>query len=444
MLRPAPGHWRPTRLDLLLSLAVTIAGLVESFGRQGPDYGQIHDPVPWAAGAVAAGTTLLARRRFPAVMLLVLIAIGLAVRHVTDDGYYAAWHLYSMLILIHTVASARELRSPQGAMGLGCVLGAYVFLLTLNGGDVAETMISAIFVGVAYGSGILLRRQIDQTLRLTEHATRLEVEREERARRAVEGERARIARELHDVISHNVSVMTLHAGGVRMLLGTERERERDMLSGIEEAGREAIRELQLMLGVLRDSGDHGSEPFRPDLARLDELVHQVRGTGLDVSLRIAGEPRPLPPEVGLSAYRVIQEALTNVRKHAGGAGARVVVTYGRDELVAEVVNDGAEAGGSVSVSGSAGLDPGGEPCGPDGQGPTGRGADGRDSAGHDLGGSGLERGDPAGRGSGGGHGLIGMRERTATHGGELSAGPLPDGGYAVAARFPLRVSVEAG
>ncbi|GII04425.1 two-component sensor histidine kinase [Planobispora takensis] len=448
MLRPAPGHWRPTWLDLLLSLAVTVSGLVESFGRQGPDYGQIHNPVPWAAGAVTAGVMLLARRRFPAIMLMLLVAVGLVLRHVTDDGYYAAWHLYSMLILIHTVASARELRSPQGAAGLGCVLGAYAFLLTLNDSDIAETMISAIFVGVAYGSGILLRRQIDRTLRLTERATRLEVEREERARRAVEEERARIARELHDVISHNVSVMTLHAGGVRMLLGTrgEHDREREMLSGIEEAGREAIRELQLMLGVLRGSEDHDSEPFQPDLDRLDELVQRVRGTGLEVSLLIAGEPRPLPPEIGLSAYRVIQEALTNVRKHAGGAGARVVVAYGRDGLVAEIVNDGTGAG--WSESGPTGRDPGGEPREPTGRDPAGggpddRGPDGRGPGGHGPDGRGPGGHGPDGRGPGG-HGLIGMRERTAMHGGELSAGPLPGGGYAVVARFPLGVPMETG
>ncbi|GGS93008.1 two-component sensor histidine kinase [Planobispora rosea] len=417
-LRERLGDWWPTRLDLLLSLAVAIAGLVESFGRQGPEPGQVQHPVVMAAGAAAAGTLLLFRRRFPAIMLLVLIATGLAVRVVAGEGYYAAWHFYSTLILVHTVASAAELRSRRGLAGLGCVLAAYAFLQTLQSNDVAEVMISAIFVGVAYGSGILLRRQIDRTLRLAERTTRLEVEREERARRAVEEERARIARELHDVVSHNVSVMTLHAGGVRMLLGDDRARERDMLLGVERAGREAIEELQLMLGVLRDYGGPGPGPetHRPGLDRLDELLAQVREAGLDVRLRTAGEPRPLPEGLSLSAYRVVQEALTNVRKHAPAARAGVVIGYGPAELVVEVVDDGAAPAPDAVAPASGGGEPADRGHGP--------------------------AADESGSGSGsrqapGGHGLIGMRERVAMHGGELSAGPVPGGGYRVAARFPL-------
>ncbi|GIH77807.1 sensor histidine kinase [Planobispora longispora] len=404
-LRERLGGWWPTRLDLLLSLAVGVAGLVESFGRQGPASGQVQHPVAMAAGAIAAGALLLFRRRFPALMLLALIATGVAVRTVTGDGYYAAWHFYSTLILVHTVASASELRSRRGLAGLGCVLAAYAFLQTLQSNDLAEVMISAIFVGVAYGSGILLRRQIDETLRLAERTTRLEVEREERARRAVEEERARIARELHDGVTHNVSVMTLHAGGVRMLLGDDRERERDMLIGVERAGRDAIEELQLMLGVLRDYGGSRPEAHRPGLDRLDELLAQVREAGLDVRLRTDGEPRPLPPGLGLSAYRVIQEALTNVRKHARAARADVVIGYGPAELVVEVVDDGA-APVLDAVAPTAG-----------GGGPAGGGHGPRQAA--------------------GGHGLIGMRERVTMHGGELSAGPVPGRGYRVAARFPL-------
>ncbi|GAA3139482.1 histidine kinase [Planomonospora alba] len=393
-LRERPGGGRPTRMDLLLSLAVVVTGLVESFGRQGTGPGRIADPVPLAAGAVAAGLLLLLRGRSPMAVLLALTATGVAVGWVTDTGYYAAWHFYSTLILVHTVGGAAEPRSRRGLAGLGCVLAAYAHLQTLQSNDVAEVMITAIFLGAAYGSGILLRRQTDRTLRLAERAARLEAEREERARRAVAEERARIARELHDVVSHNVSVMTLHAGGVRMLLGGDpaRGRERDMLLGVERAGRAAVGELQLMLGVLREGGA-GPEAPQPDLDRLDELVEQVRDTGLDVRLRITGERRPLPPGLGLSAYRVVQEALTNVRKHARAARADVVLAYGPGRLRVEIVDDGAGTGAG-------------------GEGP-------------------------------GGHGLIGMRERAAMHGGELSAGPLPGGGYRVAAGFPLDAP-EAG
>ncbi|MER6173160.1 histidine kinase [Streptosporangium sp. NPDC001681] len=403
MLRRLLGDWRPTRLDLLLSLAVGITGLVESFGRQGSQPGQISDPVPLAVGVVVTGTLLLLRRRFPTTLLLALISIGLAVRAVAGHEYYAAWHFYSTLILVHTVASAAELRSRRGLAGLACVLAAYVGLQmqVFQSNDIAEVMITAVFMGVAYGSGILLRHQIDRTLRLAERAIRLEMEREERARLAVAEERTRIARELHDIVSHNVSVMTLHTGGVRMRLGEDHKLERDMLLGVERAGREAVEELQLMLGVLRGTGDPDPGASQPGLERLDELVTQVREAGVDVRLRITGEPRPLPPGLALSAYRVIQEALTNVLKHSPAAGADVVIAHSLTGLDVEITNDG--TGGGRGSDGQR----------PDGQRP-------------------------------GGHGLVGMRERTAMHGGELSTGPVPGGGYRVVARFPLDASATTG
>ncbi|MFD2357099.1 sensor histidine kinase [Nonomuraea ferruginea] len=224
--------------------------------------------------------------------------VGIGVREVTEAGYYAAWHFYSTLILVHTVASAAELRTRRGLAGLGCVLLAYGYLQTFQHNDVAEVLISAIFVGVAYASGILLRRQIDQTLRLARQATRLEVEREERARQAVAGERVRIARELHDIVSHNVSLMTLHTGGVRMMLrdDPDRERERTLLTGVERAGREAIEELRLMLGMLRSPGGTAAEPHATGLDRLDALVAQIHEAGPAVEVRVEGEARPVPPQ----------------------------------------------------------------------------------------------------------------------------------------------------
>ncbi|MFC7645056.1 sensor histidine kinase [Streptosporangium lutulentum] len=198
-------------------------------------------------------------------------------------------------------------------------------------------------------------------------------------------ERNRIARELHDVISHNVSLMTLHTGGVRMLLGDDRARERDLLLGVERAGREAVEELRLMLGMLRGADGNDPEALQPSLDRLNDLVAQVGKAGLEVRLRIVGEPYPLSPGLDQSAYRVIQEALTNVIKHAHAAKAEVVIGYDRAELSVEVTDDGI--------------------------------------------------GHPPGGGHGTGHGLIGMRERTAMYGGALVTGPVPGGGYRVSARF---------
>ena len=257
--RLALQGWRPTLLDLLLSLAVVVAGLVESFGRQGPLPGQIDHPAPLAAGAVAAGALLLFRAQVPDDHA----APADRGRLCGTDGHRRrllrrlAFLLHA--ILVHTVASAAELRSRRGLGGLVCVLTTYGYLQTFQHNDMAEVLISAIFMGVAYAGGILLRRQIDQTMRLTAHTTRLELEREERARWAVTEERNRIARELHDVISHNVSLMTLHTGGVRMLLGDDRARGARPAARRRTGRREAIEELRLMLGMLRGADGNGPE-----------------------------------------------------------------------------------------------------------------------------------------------------------------------------------------
>ncbi|MER6515038.1 histidine kinase [Nonomuraea sp. NPDC001636] len=384
----------PTWADLLLSLAVTVAGLVESLGRQGIGYERIENPAPMAAGAILAGVLLLFRRAFPMTALLTLTALGFTLQRLTIGEYYAAWHFYSTLILLHTVASAAESRSRRGIAGLGCLLVAYAQLQIMPHVDVPEVLITGIFVGVAYTSGILLRRQMDRTARLAQLSTRLEMEREERTRWAVAEERARIARELHDIVSHNVSLMTLNVGTVRRMLGDspERERERALLLGVEQAGRETIGELRLMLGMLRFSGDGDSLTPQPGLDRLDELVAQVREAGPQIELRIIGTPTPLSPGLDLSAYRLIQEALTNVLKHASASGVDITISYGPAELSILVINDGAGSDGD---------------------------------------------------GDGGGHGLIGMRERTEMHGGELTAGPIVGGGYRVFARFPLSDPVTA-
>ncbi|GAA4063057.1 sensor histidine kinase [Nonomuraea soli] len=380
---PARGR-RPSRLDVFLSLSVTAAGLVESYGRRGGSPGEIGSPHLFAAGTLAAGALLLVRNRFPITALLVLIAVGEAVVQLSPGtAYYAAWHLYSMLILAHTIAAAYDLRSRHGIAGLGCVIGAYIFLQTLEITDVPEMLITAIFLGVAYGSGILLRRQTAQTTRLAALTARLEAEREERARRAVAEERARIARDLHDVISHNVSVMTLHAGGVRMMLGEEATRERELLQVVEQAGREAVGELALMLGMLREVED--SEGSRPGLDRLGDLVAQMEESGVDVTLTIAGSRRAVPSDVDLAAYRVVQESLTNVLKHAGASRVELTVTYAPGQVTVELTDDGA---------------------------------------------------GPATAGHAGGFGQIGMRERVTLHGGTLTTGAAPGGGYRVLACFP--------
>ena len=215
----------------------------------------------------------------------------------------------------------------------------------------------------------------------------LEREREERAGRAVAEERLRIARELHDVLAHTMSVVAVQAGTGR-LVGTNHPGEAiKALTAVEETARSAMNEMRQILTVLRADGDTGASVTpTPGLDDLADLVAQVAEAGVAVDVRVEGEPRPVPTGVGLAAYRIAQEALTNVIKHAGPARASVVVRYTDHDVTVEVSDDG-----HATAS-------------------------------------------PAGAG---GHGLVGMRERAAVHGGELIAGPAPNGGFRVSARLPL-------
>lgn len=213
----------------------------------------------------------------------------------------------------------------------------------------------------------------------------LEQEREEKARAAVAEERARIARELHDVVAHAISVIVLQARGGRRSLATDPADARAALDTIEEVGTQALAEMRRLLGMLRRDDAEIARAPQPSLRYLDTLAAQMREAGLPVDLAVEGEPIELPPGVDLSAYRIVQEALTNALKHAGPATARVVVRYGRDDLELEIADSGPGAAAS----------------------------------------------------NGEGHGLVGMRERVSLYGGRLEAGPRDGGGFAVSARLPL-------
>src|SRR3712207_4404448 len=198
-------------------------------------------------------------------------------------------------------------------------------------------------------------------------------DREVAAREAVTAERAAIARELHDVVAHHMSVMVVQAGAARTVVGADPEAAADALRQIEASGRTGLAEMRRLLEVLKADGASGERTPQPGLAQLDDLLASMRATGLPVEAVVEGEPRPLPPGVDLSAYRIVQEALTNALRHAGGASARVLLRYEPDALEIEVVDDGR---GSVD-------------------------------------------------GSEGGHGLIGMRERVQLFGGDLTTGSAP-------------------
>jgi signal transduction histidine kinase len=198
-------------------------------------------------------------------------------------------------------------------------------------------------------------------------------------------ERARIARELHDVVGHSVSVMTVQASAVRRLLRPDQQREREALMIVEQTGREALAEMRRMVGVLRRPEEAPALAPQPSLDYLDRLVEQAREAGLPVELRIEGDPVQLPAGLDLTAYRLVQEGLTNAMKHAHAESTQVLVRYGDKDIEVSVTDDG------------------------------------------------QGRGD----GTSGGHGLVGMRERVSVYGGELEAGPRPGGGYRLRARLPL-------
>jgi signal transduction histidine kinase len=202
----------------------------------------------------------------------------------------------------------------------------------------------------------------------------------------VADERARIARELHDVVAHSISVMVVQAGSARLQLRNQPDTSEEALRSVERTGRQALAEMRRMLGVLRTDHDDLALLPQPSLQGLDQLVDQMREAGLAVDAHVQGGPATLPPGLDLSAYRIVQEALTNALKHAGRTCASVSVGYLPDQLLLEITNQpGAAVHGRVN----------------------------------------------------GGHGLIGMRERAALFGGTLKAGPQPDGGYRVVAAIPL-------
>jgi signal transduction histidine kinase len=250
---------------------------------------------------------------------------------------------------------------------------------------------SLIAVGLPLGA-FALRARAQRAAELQERADGLEREREERTRAAVAAERARIARDLHDVIAHSVTVMTVQGGAARLLLDSDPRRAREPLLVVEETGHQALADMRRLVGIVHHEQER--EPAlapQPGLADLPALVEQLRRAGLPTDLVVQGEPETLTPGLELAAYRIVQEALTNALKHAGPARARVTVSYEPNALRLEVSDDGPGASNPPH----------------------------------------------------GGHGLVGMRERVALYDGELEVGPRAAGGFGVRARLPLERQGEA-
>ena len=358
---------RPQKIDAVMAAALLVLGVAEAIARD--------DTIGWLVSAVVNAAAVCFRRRQPVVALLAVIVVQAVVHDATYDTDPLSPFL-AELILLFTVGY--ELHARQALLGLAAAV-VYV-AIDYGSGRIQQVSQGAAQIGfylLAWGGGRIVHGQ--ETRR---RAAEVQVV---HAEEHVAEERARIARELHDGVAHSVSVMVLQVGAVRRLLGDERPRERDVLAGVEELGRQAVGELHTMLGILRRA-DAGAELApQPSLRRVSELVDQVRSAGLDASLTVSGNAE-LAPGLDMSAFRIVQEALTNTLRHAPGSRVSVTVEYGRD-LVLEVVDDGARRNGHSAPPGS-------------------------------------------------GHGLVGMRERAALYGGSLEAGPR-DGGFAVRAVLPL-------
>ncbi len=334
------------------------------------------------------------RRRAPVLAFAVAAAAG-AVQVLLPRGQPSASDL-AIVVLLYTLAAYRPRRESVPGL-ITCLVGSVIAVVAWAPAGIPlyeRLFVGAVmFVGTALVAWVLgdsMRYRRAYYAALEERATRLEAERDAQAKISAAAERARIARELHDVIAHNVSVMVVQADGASYALRSEPERARQALAAISSTGRQALAEMRRLLGVLR-AGDLGAGLApQPGLDQIRELLDQARAAGLSVSLTLEGLPHPLSEGAELAAYRVVQESLTNTRKHGGVlAAAAVTLRYEPDGLVVQVTDDGR-------------ADP-----------PPGGGT----SQGHGL-------------------GLTGMRERIEMYGGTVSAGPLPAGGYQVTARLP--------
>jgi signal transduction histidine kinase len=397
----------PVVFDVLLVGCVAVIGVITELvhNPQVPD--AYREGNAFSVGLVlAAAVPLVWRRRYPAaVMAVAVVVIAVHSFHL----FPGAGPFLAALVAAYSVAAYGSERAAR--ISLVIVLAAQPTALVWSDdpefdswGDVAVGLLVFTAVWVWGDSRRMRRLHLEM---VEERARRAEHERDEQARAAVREERARIARDMHDIVAHSVSVMVVQAGAARRMVGHDPVAAVEATGQIEATGREALREMRRVLGVLRAdeaerAGEDAPEPLppspvpvaepQPRLSDLSRLVGQCRDAGLDVRVRVDGGARPLPSGIELAAYRIVQEALTNTMKHAGPARAEVRVTYADDALTVAVADDG----------GGAGFDPGR-----------------------------------------GGHGLPGMRERVAAYGGSLEAGSHPGGGFRVRARLPLDGAPEA-
>lgn len=363
MVGQAPRRW-PLALAALLAMVIPVV-----FRRRHP------------TGAFIAGTAAGA------------LQVVLLSRPVGSD--------VAILVLLYTLAAYRPRRLSVAGLAV-CLTGAAVAITRWAPGRVLHSPTTAGEVFLFFTVPTVLAWVLGDSTRyrrgyyraLEERAARLERERDAQAQIAAAAERARIAREMHDVIAHNVSVMVVQADGAAFALDAQPERAREALGAISRTGRQALTEMRRLLGVLRTADDRAELTPQPGISQVGELLEQARASGLPVSFTVEGLPQELPGGADLAAYRVIQESLTNTRKHGGpSASASVTLRYCEDDLMLCITDDGRGAAAAPEA---------------------------------------------------GGHGLTGMRERAELYGGTVRSGPRPGGGYQVTATLPFTVPALPG
>jgi signal transduction histidine kinase len=503
--RISPRHW--AALDYVVGVFTT-AVLFESIRQS------LNQPVPFTFGQVryvplalagpmalllvlVAGTAVALRRRNPVLMLIVLLISSVLVTALTGPDAGSLTYFLPVAYVLYLVAATygrrREAVRMLAAVFVTLIADNVLVAAGWHGFEPGALVSVTLGLTISWTVGYTVRQRRSYSVRLQDEA----------ASKAVAQERLRIARELHDVVAHSMSVIAVQAGYGQYVIDSQPGDARAALGAIQATSREALDEMRRMLGALRQAdesdaagsavapgvsrdvpsgtssavsptgnpavrpvaatGGPGAPLFpAPGLAELDRLLSRTAGAGVRVDLTRVGQPRDLPASIDLSAYRIVQEALTNVVKHAQTSSCRVLIGYGDDELTIEITDNGAgvpmpelagagvpgHAAASHAGSGHAGSGHAGSGHAGSGQVGAGQVGAGQVAAGHDGAAARPAAGSWAGGGPawtavgasvspGGGHGIIGMRERVSLLGGEFSAGPLPGYGFQVAARIPL-------
>ncbi len=372
-----------TRVDRLVAVALLIEIELQVW---------LGSSVPRGAYAALAGAALASavavRRRWPvaAVAVVLVFMSGRILTGESAEFANAAGAQIAVIMLFYGLGAFAPARRSAAMLALAIVVTS-VNSLTKPGGGLGSLVpmeLFAVLAPYALGRTVRVRARRERESRAV--AEQADATREASARAAAFGERARIARELHDVIAHSVSVMVIQAGGARLVMGTDPQRAEQSLQSVERAGRDALAEMRRLLGILGEGDPRALAP-QPGLADIAPLLVRARTAGIAADLRVDGQPAPVSPALDLCAYRIVQESLTNAIKHAAPANASVNVRWSRSELELEISDDGC---GHLTANGA-----------------------------------------------GSGHGIAGMRERVALHSGTLVAGVRPAGGFMVLARLPL-------